>query len=89
MGRREVPIGKGLFTVYDEQNPNAIIYREGEMILYYYGFPLTDQEYDQKYSTFTAPYVVGSKTRPDAPLADAALFRSVAALANHIEVLLL
>ena len=83
VGRKEVPIGKGLFTVYDEQNPNAIIFREGEVILYYYGFPLTDQEYDQKYSAFTAPYVVGSKTRPDAPLADAALFRSVAALANH------
>ena len=27
--------------------------------------------------------MVGSKTRPNAPLADAALFRSVAALANH------
>ena len=59
------------------------IIRAGEVILYYYGFPLTDQEYDQKYSVFTAPYTVGSKTRPDAPLVDSALFRSVAALANH------
>ena len=77
------PIGKGLFTVMDEEDPDAIIFRAGEVILNYYGFPLTDQEYDQKYSVFTAPYTVGSKTRPDAPLVDSALFRSVAALANH------
>ena len=67
--------------MYDEENPNAIIYRDWQVILYFNGFPLTDEEYDQKYSVFTAPYVVGSKARPDAPLTDAALFRSVAA--NH------
>ena len=77
------PIGKGLFTVVDEADPDAIIFRAGEVILYYYGFPLTDQEYEHKYGEFTAPYTVGSKTRPDAPLVDSALFRSVAALANH------
>ena len=43
VGRRDVPIGKGLFTVYDEENPNAI----------------TDEEYNQKYSVFTAPFAVG------------------------------
>ena len=83
VGRKNVSIGKGLFTVFDEENPNANIFTEGQVILYYYGFPLTDQEYDEKYSFFTAPYTVGSKARPDAPLSDAALFRSVAALANH------
>ena len=25
-GRRDVPIGKGLFTVIDEENPSAIIF---------------------------------------------------------------
>ena len=47
--------------MFDEENPEAIIFKEGEVILYYYGFPLTDQEYDEKYSNFTAPYTVGSK----------------------------
>ena len=55
-------------------------------MLYYYGFPLTEQEYDQKYSVFTAPYAVVFKARPDAPITDSALFRSVAALANHTQL---
>ena len=62
VGRRDVPIGKGLFTLIDEENPNSIIFREGEAILYYYGFPLTDQKYDQKYGVFTATYTVGPKS---------------------------
>ena len=53
--------------MYDEENPNAIIDREGEVTLYYFGFPLPDQEDGQTYSVFTAPYTVGSKTRLDAP----------------------
>ena len=79
----EQPIGKGLFAAFTEDDPNRVIYKQGDKILYYYGEYLDEREYQQRYGRFTAPYAIGSQIRPDAPVVDAALFRTVAALANH------
>ena len=83
MNGQEVPIGKGLFTVYLPDTPNQVIYKKGDKILFYYGEKLSEREYQQRYGVFTAPYAIGSRMRPDAPVVDAALFRTIAALANH------
>ena len=76
-------IGKGLFTAYVPDEPNDIIYKKGDKILFYYGEKLSEREYQQRYGAFTAPYAIGSHIRPDAPVVDAALFRTISALANH------
>ena len=76
-------IGKGLFAAFLEDDPNKVIYDQSDKILYYYGEMLNDREYEQRYVIFTAPYAIGSHERPNAPVVDAALFRTVASLANH------
>ena len=63
--------------------PTSFQIFNNEVILYYYGFLLTDLESYQNYSVFTAPYAVGSKARPDTPITESALFRDVALLANY------
>ena len=58
------PLGKGYSKFMTKRILIQSFMREVQVILYYFGFPLTDEESDQKYSVFTAPYAAGS-LKPD------------------------
>jgi hypothetical protein len=77
--------GKGLFA-YDKSAPdNAIIFRPKDVIADYNGEQISRAVLDERYGDHdenTAPYAIFFKRSPQETYVDAALKRSVAALAN-------
>ena len=74
--------GKGLFAFQKGGAPNAIIFRENEIICEYIGEHLTDDELTERYGEDgTAPYATDTGIAGDN--IDCAVRRGVGALINH------
>ena len=71
--------GKGLFCMNPNRPDNAVLFRKGQRIIYYYGEVITAHELTERYGEKTAPYGVAKANNS---FEDAALMRSAGSTAN-------
>ncbi len=72
--------GNGLFALNPKLENNAIIFKKGQIIANYEGEKLNQNNIDQRYGRYTAPYAIRWKKDN---IIDAACKRGIASLANN------
>ena len=94
IGKSKIPqAGMGVFAA---GMPGSVVFKKGDVVVYYRGDPMTPEELFHRYNEFTAPYAVGSIkgkklwnaqekrfVTGDLPILDSACLRSVGAVVNH------
>lgn len=76
--------GKGVFAVDPTGGANEIVFRTGDKIAAYDGEALTDDQLQDRYGDFTAPYTLNvRRPRQRRTNLDAACERSLGSMFNH------